>query len=66
MSASILRNNIPFRRTVAAIGANQLSDAMSYITIPLLVLALTNSVELSSLTIFLVNISGIIFNIFLE
>lgn len=64
MSASILRNKIPFRRTVAAIGANQLSEAMSYITIPLLVLALTNSVELSSLTIFLVNISGIIFNIF--
>ena len=38
-----LLKNRDFRNTLFAIGANQLSDSMSYITTPIIILALTGS-----------------------
>ena len=38
-----LLKNKDFRNTLFAIGANQLSDSMSYITTPIIILALTGS-----------------------
>ncbi len=41
-----LLKNRDFRNTLFAIGANQLSDSMSYITTPIIILALTGSPKL--------------------
>ena len=45
-----LLKNRDFRNTLFAIGANQLSDSMSYITTPIIILALTGSPEAASIT----------------
>ena len=47
-----LLKNRDFRNTLFAIGANQLSDSMSYITTPIIILALTGSPEAASITLF--------------
>lgn len=57
---SLLRANIPLRRTVFAIGANQLSDAMSYISVPLIMLFLTGSPENASLALFATGVTRIL------
>ena len=57
---SLLRSNIPLRRTVFAIGANQLSDAMSYISVPLIMLFLTGSPENASLALFATGVTRIL------
>lgn len=46
-----LLKNRDFRNTLFAIGANQLSDSMSYITTPIIILALTGSPEAASITL---------------
>jgi len=56
----LLRANIPLRRTVFAIGANQLSDAMSYISVPLIMLFLTGSPENASLALFATGVTRIL------
>ena len=51
-----LLKNRDFRNTLFAIGANQLSDSMSYITTPIIILALTGSPEAASITLFVAGV----------
>ena len=51
-----LLKNKDFRNTLFAIGANQLSDSMSYITTPIIILALTGSPEAASITLFVAGV----------
>lgn len=51
-----LLKNRDFRNTLFAIGANQLSDSMSYITTPIIILALTGSPEAASITLFIAGV----------
>ena len=55
INAELLKNR-DFRNTLFAIGANQLSDSMSYITTPIIILALTGSPEAASITLFVAGV----------
>ena len=61
---TMLKNNKPLRRVTFAIGANQLSDSMSYITIPLLVVFITGRPEDASILLAIVSIVAMIVDIF--
>ena len=56
MSNTELLKNRDFRNTLFAIGANQLSDSMSYITTPIIILALTGLPEAASITLFVAGV----------
>lgn len=54
-----LRANTAFQRTAAALALNQLSDAMSLITITFMVIAMNGSPELASLVLFCCSFTAI-------
>ncbi|MDO5750531.1 MAG: MFS transporter [Rothia sp. (in: high G+C Gram-positive bacteria)] len=61
---TMLKNNKPLRQVTCAIGANQLSDSMSYITIPLMVVFMTGRPEDASILLAVVSILAMIVDIF--